>query len=67
MIKFIRNLFSSSKQQCNIPVIRHSKIDNYKEALEYYYNNENGTMDELRTNLTDEMINRLATTGMINI
>lgn len=26
MIKFVRNLFKGRKQQCNIPVVRHSNI-----------------------------------------
>ena len=49
------------------PVVKHSKIDNYEEALRYCVEHKNGTIKELKENLTEDMIKTLSLTGMINI
>lgn len=43
------------------------KINNYIDALKYIHDHKNGTMDDLKENLTDEIIKQLSLTGYINI
>lgn len=50
MIKFIRNLFKGSKQQCNLPVVSGSKLDRITQMKKHI---ENGDIKITRTQLFD--------------